>query len=497
MTYKNAPFVEWCDHFFSEIHREVNDIYELLFVGTEFEAEIMKKLAEKDSYCKSFDVSDSLINHSIFDRLATIEKLTDENNCLLTVSLFSEDDSLAQAMFGILEESGTFVSESDKTATCSDCPLVNIVIEKASLTNFLEDGDSSLNLILTNQIPDDDFIDKYDNYDKATFVFYIGTTSFFEKKVGNVFIYSVDADSLSDYLLRIIIGYSLCGILSEKSYQMQKAYESGVLVMTDEEYALLEKICLISPIYKANIPTELYKGRSCEININECPEISECQYLLESDNNDIIKIVGMQLIAISSGTAEIKIFKEGESDVLLSGKVKVIDAILIDRIEIFPRNKSIKENMEDSVEVTIYPETAANFNEIQWSTSDPNIAYVTNTKTIFGVSCGSCELTISAGAVTGNAKIEVMPSLKDIFCPTSVVTLAVGEQVEWKYVLIPENCYERDLIKIWSSDEKVAAYMGGYIIGKSVGTANISVYTSDNQIKKNCLVTVSKKKLFG
>jgi len=495
-AYKNMPFVEWCERFFSEIHREVNDTYELLFVGTDFEAEIIQKLAEQDFYCKSFTIADPQLNQSIFDRLAIIEKITGESNCELTVRLFSDDDLLLDAMLDILDENGTFSRESDESANCADCPLVNIDVKKVPLQDFFEQDKLSLNLVVTTQNPDDDMIERFDNYDATTFIFYIGSTSDFIGKSGNTFIYSVDADSLSDYLLKIIVGYKLCAILSEKSYQIQKDIESNRLTITDNEFDLFEKVCLTQPIYKVDIPKEFYKGRSIVPKIKECPEINDNSYYATSDHNNVIQVDGINLKAVDSGSTEIKIFKENCPEAIFTGEIKVSDAVLIDRIEIFPKYKGIREHSEDTVDITTYPENAVNKHEIKLTTSDSSIAQITEGNTISGVSCGCCDLIVTAGDIVGKAQIEVMPPLEDIICPTSVVNVTAGEQIEWKYALTPENCYERDLIKIWSSDESVAGYMGGYIIGKNPGTANISIYTPDNRIKKNCHVTVSKKKLF-
>jgi len=495
-AYRNAPFIEWCESFFAEIHREVNDTYGLIFVGTEFEAEIMEWLSSKEPYCKSFETVAPSLNQSIFDRLSTIEKLSGENGNQLTVKLFSEDDSLSQAMLDILDENGTFVRDTDITALCGDCPLVNIEIKMVPFQDFIENGKQALNLIVTAQFPDDAFVDKYDDPNAPTFVFSIASNSGFWAKKGNSYIYSVDADSLSDYLLKIVTGYLLCGLLSEKSYQIQRGYESGSLVMTDDEYKALEKVCLTEPTYKATIPKELYRGRSFTVTIQECPEIADHQYRAESNDANVILTEGLHLKTVNAGEAEIKLFKEDSPDVLASQTIKVKEAALIERIEVFPQYKGIRESLEDVVEVKTFPENAVNAHEIQWSTSDPCIAIITDNKTILGVSCGRCELIISAGDVIGKAQIEVMPPLEDIVCPTSVVNLAVGEQAEWKYTLKPENCYERDLIKIWSSDEGVASYLGGYIVGKTPGTANLTVYTLDNRIKKTCHIVVSKKKLF-
>jgi uncharacterized protein YjdB len=152
--------------------------------------------------------------------------------------------------------------------------------------------------------------------------------------------------------------------------------------------------------------------------------------------------------------------------------------------------------MTETLDIEVIPPNAANVHELSWEVSNSSVASVNSQGMIEGINCGVCEITVSTNEASASAYVEVQPSIKDIVCTSSYVELNVSDQREWKFEVIPENCYERDLIKIHCSDNTIATYRGGYIIGKSPGNTNITIYTPDNKISRNCRITVKRGSLF-
>jgi len=262
MTYKNMPFIKWCELFFDEIYKEVNDSYKLIFVGTEFEAEIFEKLSHEQSRCISFIYREPELNATIFERLIELEKLQDINGQdEIMVNLLSDDESLIDAALDILDESGTFLYQTEESVICDDCPLVDFIIQKSFGQNKAE---NAINIVLAGNYPDDEMINQYDDNEPA-FIFNITSESSFSEKIGNVYIYFIDADRLSEYLMKVIVGYRLCAFLSDEAYKLQ----NNDFHLTEPEKDELVKICLTHPIYKTDLPKEMYKGRSFKLDIKE------------------------------------------------------------------------------------------------------------------------------------------------------------------------------------------------------------------------------------
>ena len=497
MEYRHTSFTEWCEVFFSEIIKEVNDTYSLNFIGSEFESEIMEKLACKNKHCTSFTYSEPVINTSVYERMAELERLDDEitDSESLSVALWDKKQTLVDAMFEILDEAEVFTFDSSEEMVCEDCPLVQIKLKKVNDVIELA-GDFDVGMVLSETYPDDDLMYKLKTLDRDCFVFVIGVSTEFIQKEDKVFVYSVDVDNIADCLLKIITGNGICNILSEKAYQLQKRYDNGTLLISENEEMDLSCLCLIEPIYKVKAPNSMYKGRKQTIEITEIPDMGTTAYSFEVSKIGIVKFTDIEMEAVSEGKAMVAVYRQGNPEPIKEFTIEVYDQTLVQEINIFPKTKYLAVGNQETLEVSIVPPNAVNVDEIHWATSDEQIAQVDNGK-IIGLSCGKCKVAASTNETKTEVDVIVQPHISDIICPTSYIELTSGEQKEWRYKVEPEDCYEKDLVKIWCSDETIASYRGGYIIGKRPGTTNISIYTPNNEIEKKCQVVVKKGRLFG
>lgn len=496
-TFKNMPFVDWCGYLFQELYREVNDAYDLIFEGTEFESEILEVFAKKDSHCKSFKTREPQLNQSIYERLTLLDNLGCDIDAEIFIDLLSNYKSLANGMFEILQESELFVAQSNDEMICDECAGITIYIKKNIIDYELEViKGSDLHIIILDSYPSDELLDEINDIDENVYIFCVGTDAHFIEKVNKVYIYSIDSDNLSEYLMKVLSGVKLSGLLADSAYAFTEKNNSDISILTEQEKMLLEQICLTRPKYKVSMPLTMYKSRSADIEVIEIPSINDNEYIIKSDNPSVIDINQKTITAMSSGTSHISIFKNGSPEIIFEQEIIVSDAALIESITLFPKYKELGVDSSANIEICFEPSNAQNSHELEWLSDNKAIATIDNTGCIQAKSCGNCNIIVKAGTVSETMQIRVMPSIEDIICKSSYVEIVSGESVEWKYALNPEDCFERDLIKVCSSDENIAYYRGGRIFGKSPGLANISVYTPDCRIKKNCRVTVTKKRLF-
>jgi len=496
MEFRHVTFTKWCEKFFSEIMKEVNDTYSLTFIGGDFENEIMEKIAYKDKNCTSFTYYDPVINSSVYDRMAELERLDEKTDSeVLSIAFWDEDQTLVDAMFEILDEAEVFKFNSSEEMVCEDCPLVQIKLKKVNNISELA-GDHDVGIVLSETFPDDDLIYELKALGRDCFVIVIGVSSEFVQKENNVFIYYVDEDNIPDYLMKIIAGKGICNILSEKAYQLQKIHNEGTFLMSEKEEKNLSILCQIEPIYKVKVPNAMYKGRKQIIEITEIPDMGTTTYFFEVNEKGIITFNDLEVVAISEGKAMVAVYRHGNPEPIKGLSIEVYDQTLVQVINIFPNTKYLAVGNQETLEVNVVPPNAVNVDEIYWATSDNQVAQV-NDGRIIGLGCGKCKVSASTYETKTEIDVIVQPHITDIICPTSYIELTSGEQKEWKYKTEPEDCYEKDLIKIWCSDETIAGYRGGYIIGKRPGTMTISIYTPNNEIEKKCQVVVKRGSLFG
>ncbi|MCR5485005.1 MAG: Ig-like domain-containing protein [Clostridiales bacterium] len=149
-----------------------------------------------------------------------------------------------------------------------------------------------------------------------------------------------------------------------------------------------------------------------------------------------------------------------------------------------------------TVTATVYPENAANKTVI-WSSDNTDIASVSTSGEITGVSEGSAVIT--ATTLDGDLKAECTVFVRSPFVRVSKVTVSPEaltlKKGETKYLtanVFPPNATDKT-VKWSSSDNSVAAVSDkGAVTGVNDGTAIISALSSDGKHSGSCAVTVSR-----
>jgi uncharacterized protein YjdB len=130
---------------------------------------------------------------------------------------------------------------------------------------------------------------------------------------------------------------------------------------------------------------------------------------------------------------------------------------------------------------------------VTWSSSNKDIATVTEDGIINGIEQGSCDITATSvdGGFTASCKVKVLQPITDIQLYRHDVTINVDNSIQIDAKISPDNADNKEIV--WtSSDEEVATVSKeGIIIGRKAGTATITVTAAKNEdIKDECKVTV-------
>ena len=139
----------------------------------------------------------------------------------------------------------------------------------------------------------------------------------------------------------------------------------------------------------------------------------------------------------------------------------------------------------------VLPSNATN-KTITWTSSDTSVATVSN-----GIVRGIKSGTVTITARTNNGKTATCTVIVKRVEPTSVSlnvtnkTMYIGDILYLVATITPSNVTDRSVV--WSSSNtKVATVSGGTVIGYGVGTATITVKTS-NGLKATCNVKILER----
>lgn len=490
-SYKHKPFVEWCTNFFDEIGSEVNDKYTLNFIGTDFENTIFEKLANENNLCVDYHYEHVEFKQDVYDRLETLKDIGDVNPVSeIKIGIWSEDLELVDDFLQLLIQKQEYMQIDENTLLLTEYPLVKVMVKKIE---FPEDFLSvQIPITLSQGEPEEDLINHIQSLNRSIFLISLGNQSVFKGKKVNIFYYQVNGEEATERIDEIISGAGLPLILSDRDYQFQKQVDDGTIFLTNENKEKLYQICEIEPIYKVKIPSKAYINRTFTIGIQRIPDSNNVFYAVKSKNG-CFKIEGLKITPLESGDDVLSVYANNSSVPVFSKNINIEDGSFIDNISFNASQITIPVAEERKFQLSYEPQDAVDGDEIDWHFSHPDIVEVRNGK-LYGIQPGETTLTVKAQDVEASLNISVLPHIKRIQLSKNNVILKVGEAQQINYLVVPDNAIEKDFIQIESSNEKVAVYRGGRVIGKSPGKATIFFKIGEFQCL--CNVTVNKKGIF-
>lgn len=490
MSYQHQRLEKWADCLFTELYREMNSDYEVICVSNEFTCEWLEELAGRDVHCVSFSVQSLPLEANVYERFSQLDMLGCEEadeNIMIPIVNFSDDTGMTEAVFEVLEEQRIFEDVSEEGITWDDCPLVMVEIKP-----YGADVPYESPVVIALCGSEEDYI-KLD-VDVPVYALVMGIETKFIKRQGTTLYFSVDPDDIGQFLLEIIEEEALCPLLSHLCYDFPADAKE---FLTENEKEKLELVCQVSPTCHVEVPRIYDVGRAVELNAHIFPSDCEATICAVSDSTDVIDVDGCTLYPRSVGVAELSVFVSDDPYPVATELIKVQQRNLITDIALFPSILYMPVGGETVLTVTVTPDSAENKDEIRWRSDDDTVAAVDpDTGVIVAKMCGRCIITASTKEVTRSVSLEVQPDMEDIVCPCNFLELTVGEQKEWRYQIVPDNAYGRELLRIESSDKSVAEYRGGYIIGKTVGNCKIYVRNQSGSISRELRVTVRKNRKF-
>lgn len=154
---------------------------------------------------------------------------------------------------------------------------------------------------------------------------------------------------------------------------------------------------------------------------------------------------------------------------------------------------SMSVNQSTTIYATVVPSTAIN-KSITWSSTDTNIVQVNDKGVITANKEGAAVIiakTVDGGYVATCTVIVKNVSVTGITLNKTYVTIDVNKAIILNASIIPENATNKTL-QWTSSDAGIATVdSNGIIVGKSQGTAVITVKTSDGNYSATCIVVVN------
>lgn len=142
------------------------------------------------------------------------------------------------------------------------------------------------------------------------------------------------------------------------------------------------------------------------------------------------------------------------------------------------------------INVSFVPESVSGA-EAVWTSSNPDIAPVSQTGTVSALALGEAVIMAECGSVRASCEVTVIPpSVEQVVLTPESLEMKIGETRKLEAGIMPQDAAEGLVLKWTSSDREVAFVDGeGTVNALKAGTAVITVEAGD--VKDECLVTVT------
>lgn len=227
----------------------------------------------------------------------------------------------------------------------------------------------------------------------------------------------------------------------------------------------------------------IYPNETTQLNPIVLPLNANEVFAWESTNSDIVAVDAYgKITALKEGKAIISAKTVDGSNISAQCQVVVKPITFI--TEIIPDTDYISPTVGTNcnLNVAICP-TDATYKNLSWSSSDDNIATVSNEGVVNAKNIGKCSIKIDAtdgSNVNAFILVDVLPIyINRIEIQSDITSLPEGEQYQLNVGIEPENASIKDIKWEVSDSAVIAISDSGILTGLTPGKATAYAYTTD------------------
>lgn len=288
------------------------------------------------------------------------------------------------------------------------------------------------------------------------------------------------------------------GTVDEKGMVVGKAAGDTVITAVCNDF---EASCTVSvkeiPMTDMSLSMEsmeLTKGATMTLKANSIPEDA-------TDDITWTYVTSDPEVASVGKTGIVKGIAEGEADITVSSgafsktcKVTVKE-IPLQQISISPLCFSLSSVSGVKIKNLVLTVSPDNYTEnIKWNSSDPSVASVNENSLVMAKKNGTVWITAygDKSGLSASTMVKVIDkavSVNSLSFSQSEISLEEGKTLTLPIKTSPAN--STDPFILVSDQERIVTVKDGTITAKSLGTANVTVYSGDQTA--SCKITVQKK----
>ncbi len=272
---------------------------------------------------------------------------------------------------------------------------------------------------------------------------------------------------------------------------------TAIIIVTTEERGLVAscKITVYEFVTSVDITdtfTSMNYGETKKLGLVVKPDTAtNTGVTWSSSNSNIIKVDSKgKITAVGYGTAEITATAADGSGIWDSITIRVVKAV--SSITVSPSSVTLLEGKSQDVDATVSPSDAT-YTEVDWTSSNEEVATVDHNGTITGVKAGICYVyatSTDGNEVAGRVKVTIKPAIAatGVVINASQVVLLPGNTRTLSVRLKPSS--STDGYSWISSDTSVATVDSNGVV-TAIGQGNAEIYcVAASGVESYCEVIV-------
>ena len=467
--YMSMSFYNWAPKILNDIYDIIGSEFVLYYTGREEEYKILTSLANIIDKKIRIAYKKPMVNMSIQERMKKLGAFLKENSNLKYSKhqrkiLFLGNKEILNKY---AEEIGMLQAEN------SYCKLSFIMtdnIQKADLDSnntlvymYIDEDDNKFNINEVNN-----------NYNIVMEEALINNSICIQS---GIYTCSLSKATFFDNMFCFLLLFPLTDILHDVIEEVMSRNNN----INSKQKLFLKSLLKNEPVYDLNVKQEIEVDEFVKWQINVFPEVSYIpDYIFEYSDYGIVKCSNKGIQGLREGNCCVKVHKKGDLKTLKEFNFHV-----------YKRNRISDIIFLDS----FVPDNADNMNKILWTSSNSEVATVTQDGLIIGRKLGTCLITCKAENIVANCRVQCKPHLERIELQNienNKIHLIKGEEYILNIKKIPEDSIDSEL-KIISNDMFVVNATGYKLSAIDCGATNIIISNLTNTVSRKIRVIVSAK----
>ena len=260
------------------------------------------------------------------------------------------------------------------------------------------------------------------------------------------------------------------------------------------EVKVSEKVYPVTSVSLDKTSVEMTEGDEITLTATVNPSNATNKNVTWSSSNTEVAVVkDGKVTALKPGLTTIEVLtedgdKKASCKVIVNERYVPVTSVSLDQTSI-----EMVEGDAITLTATVNPENATN-KKLIWSSTDEQVAIVTNREQLMALSPGHATITVTTedGGMTATCEVTVKAKVypvESVKLNMDKANMLVGDEMTLEVQFNPANATNQNVV--WSSsDPSVVSVENGIVKALTLGSATITVTTEDGGKTASCAVSV-------